>query len=50
MGIGDLDYGTIKEYDNNDKLILECEYLKEEKSGKGKNIILIMNWNLKENI
>ena len=43
--------GMIKEYDENDKLIFQGEYLNGEKMEKEKNMILnITNYYLKENI
>ena len=32
--------GTIKEYDDNDKLIFEGEYLKGKRNGKGKEYLI----------
>ena len=42
--------GNIKEYYYNDKLKFDGEYLNGEKNGQGKNIIKMVNQNLKENI
>ena len=42
--------GKGKEYNIKGKLIFEGEYLNEKRNGKEKNIIIMVNWNLKVNI
>ena len=42
--------GNIKEYDYDGNLLFEGEYLNEKKMEKEKNMIVLVNQNLKENI
>ena len=42
--------GKVKEYDNYGNLIFEGEYLNGKKMEKEKNILIMVNYYLKENI